>query len=131
MNLLALPDVATNVSDVEKNAAYIESLLKARGFATKILTAAPGTPPSVFAEMKTPGATRTVLFYAHYDGQPVGQKGWIADPFKPSMRTALPEAKPIDWQTAPGPLDPDGASSRAPRATTKARSRPSLRASTR
>jgi acetylornithine deacetylase/succinyl-diaminopimelate desuccinylase-like protein len=108
MNLLALPNVANNVSDVEKNAAYIESLLKARGFTTKILAAAPGTPPSVFAEMKTPGATRTVLFYAHYDGQPVGQKGWIADPFKPSMRTALPEAKLIDWQAAQGPLDPDG-----------------------
>jgi acetylornithine deacetylase/succinyl-diaminopimelate desuccinylase-like protein len=106
--LLSMPDVATNISDVEKNAAYIEGLLKARGFATKILTAAPHTPPSVFAEMKTPGATRTVLFYAHFDGQPVGQKGWIADPFKPSMRTALPEAKLIDWQAAKGPLDPEG-----------------------
>lgn len=108
MNFLALPDVATNVSDVEKNAAYLESLLKERGFATKILAAAPGTPPSVFAEMTVPGAVRTVLFYAHYDGQPVNQKGWIADPFRPSMRTALPEARPIDWEAAPGPLDPNG-----------------------
>jgi acetylornithine deacetylase/succinyl-diaminopimelate desuccinylase-like protein len=105
--LLSMPDVATNVTDVEKNAAYIEGLLKARGFATKILTAEPHTPPSVFAELDTPGATRTVLFYAHYDGQPVGQKGWIADPFEPSMRTALPEAKLIDWQAATGPLDPN------------------------
>ena len=59
MNLLAIPDVATNVPDVERNAAYIEALLKQRGFATKILSAAPNTPPSVFAELKVGGAAAT------------------------------------------------------------------------
>ena len=107
VSLLAMPNVATVVPDVEKNAAYIEGLLKARGFTTRILAAAPGTPPAVFAELKAPGAHRTVLFYAHYDGQPVAQKGWIIDPFEPSMRTALPEAKAVDWKGAPGALDPD------------------------
>jgi acetylornithine deacetylase/succinyl-diaminopimelate desuccinylase-like protein len=107
ITLLAMPNVATVVPDVEKNAAYIEGLLKARGFSTKILAAEPGTPPSVFAELRTPGATRTVLYYAHYDGQPVSQKGWITEPFKPSMRTALPEARPVDWQGKVGPMDPD------------------------
>lgn len=104
---LSLPDVATTLPDIEKNADYIEAQLKARGFETKRLSAEPGTPPSVFAELKVPGARRTVLFYAHYDGQPVAQKGWIIDPFSPSMRTALPEARPVDWKTAHGPLDPD------------------------
>ena len=107
ITLLAMPNVATVVPDVEKNAAYIKGLLDARGFRTQVLTAEPGTPPSVFAELDTPGATRTVLFYAHYDGQPVAQKGWISEPFKPSMRTALPEAKPVDWQAASGALDPE------------------------
>ncbi len=106
MTLLALPNVATNVPDVDKNAAYIEGLLEARGFSTRLLRAEPGTPAAVFADLKVPGAKRTVLFYAHYDGQPVGQKGWIIDPFKPSMRTALPESKAVDWQAAVGPLDP-------------------------
>jgi acetylornithine deacetylase/succinyl-diaminopimelate desuccinylase-like protein len=104
--LLAMPNVATTQADVEKNAAYISGLLQKRGFATKLLTAEPGTPPSVFAELKVPGATRTVVFYAHYDGQPIGQKGWISTPFEPSMRTALPEARPIDWKAAAA-LDPD------------------------
>ena len=107
VTLLSMPNVATNVSDVEKNAAYIEGQLQSRGFETRLLTAEPGTPPSVFAEMKVPGAKRTVIFYAHYDGQPIGQRGWISSPFQPSMRTALPEAKPVDWQNATGPLDPD------------------------
>jgi acetylornithine deacetylase/succinyl-diaminopimelate desuccinylase-like protein len=105
--LLAMPNVATTLSDVEKNAAYISNLLQQRGFKTQLLTAEPGTPPSVFAELKTPGAKRTVVFYAHYDGQPIGQAGWISKPFEPSMRTALPEATPVDWQAASGPLNPD------------------------
>jgi acetylornithine deacetylase/succinyl-diaminopimelate desuccinylase-like protein len=104
--LLSMPNVATTVPDVEKNAAYIAGLLEKRGFKTELLTAAPGTPPSVLAELKTPGAARTVVFYAHYDGQPISQKGWISTPFEPSMRTALPQAKPVDWKSAPT-LDPD------------------------
>jgi acetylornithine deacetylase/succinyl-diaminopimelate desuccinylase-like protein len=105
--LLSMPNVATTVPDVERNAAYISSLLEKRGFKTQLLTANPGTPPSVYAELKTPGARRTVVFYAHYDGQPIGQKGWISTPFEPSMRTALPEARPVDWKAATPPLDPD------------------------
>jgi acetylornithine deacetylase/succinyl-diaminopimelate desuccinylase-like protein len=107
VTLLSMPNVATRVADVDRNADYIEGQLKARGFTTQLLTAAPGTPASVFAEKKVPGARRTVIFYAHYDGQPVGQKGWIVPPFEPSMRTALPEARPIDWQHAAPPLDPE------------------------
>ena len=105
--LLSLPNVATNLSDVEKNADYISGLLQKRGFKTQLLRAEPGTPPSVFGELKTPGAKRTVVFYAHYDGQPVGQQGWLTSPFQPTMRTALPYAKTVDWQGATGPLDPD------------------------
>lgn len=104
---LSLPNVATRLPDVEKNAAYIEAELKRRGFETRTLSAGPGTPPSVFAELKTPGAKRTALFYAHYDGQPIAQKGWLTDPFTPSLRTALPEAREINWQTLNGPLDPN------------------------
>jgi acetylornithine deacetylase/succinyl-diaminopimelate desuccinylase-like protein len=107
VTFLSMPNVATNVGDVDKNADYIQGQLRTRGFTTQLLTAAPGTPASVFAEKKVRGARRTVMFYAHYDGQPVGQKGWIIQPFQPSMRTALPEAKPVDWQQATPPLNPD------------------------
>lgn len=105
IKLLSMPNVATNVPDIEANAAYLQAQLKARGFATQLLTAEPGTPPSVFGELKTPGARRTVVFYAHYDGQPIGQKGWVTPPFQPAVRTALPEAKAVDWQGAQT-LDP-------------------------
>jgi acetylornithine deacetylase/succinyl-diaminopimelate desuccinylase-like protein len=48
------------------------------------------------------------MFYAHYDGQPVDQKGWLSDPFKPLLRSGPigPGSKEIDLKTA-GPLDPE------------------------
>lgn len=104
ITFLSLPNVATTLARVDRNAAYLVGQLKARGFKTQLLRAEPGTPASVFGEMRVPGARRTVIFYAHYDGQPVGQKGWITQPFEPSMRTALPDARPVSWQS--GPLDP-------------------------
>ncbi len=107
VTLLSLPNVATNLEDVDKNAAYIEGQLRSRGLETQLLRAAANTPASVFGQKTVAGARRTVIFYAHYDGQPIGQKGWISSPFRPSMRTALPEARPIDWQSAAGPLDPN------------------------
>jgi acetylornithine deacetylase/succinyl-diaminopimelate desuccinylase-like protein len=107
VTLLSKPNVATTLADVDANAAYISDLLTRRGFKVQLLRAAPGTPASVFAELKTPGAKRTVVFYAHYDGQPIGQKGWITSPFEPAMRTPLPDARPVDWKAASGPLDPD------------------------
>jgi acetylornithine deacetylase/succinyl-diaminopimelate desuccinylase-like protein len=36
----------------------------------------PSVPPVVYGEWKTPGATRTLVFYAHYDGQPTDPKQW-------------------------------------------------------
>ena len=104
---LAIPDVATNPADIERNADWIETQLKARGFTTRRLHADPGTPPTVFAELATPGAKRTVIFYAHYDGQPINQSGWITKPFEPSMRTAGPNSQPVDWRAASGALDPE------------------------
>ena len=38
--------------------------------------------------MKTPGATRTIVFYAHYDGQPVTPSEWdTGKPFTPVLKT--------------------------------------------
>jgi acetylornithine deacetylase/succinyl-diaminopimelate desuccinylase-like protein len=107
VTLLSMPNVATNVADVDRNAAWIEQQLRSRGFATQLLRAAPATPASVFAQRKVRGARRTVIFYAHYDGQPVGQKGWLTRPFEPAMRTALAGGKTVEWREATPPFDPE------------------------
>lgn len=42
----------------------------------------------MYGERRVPGATRTLLLYAHYDGQPVEPALWKqADPFTPVLRT--------------------------------------------
>ena len=69
VDLLSLPNVATNLDDMAVNAAHIVSLLEPRGFETRVLEA--GNAPYVFGELTTPGAAETVLIYAHFDGQPV------------------------------------------------------------
>ena len=58
--------------------------------------------------LKTPGARRTVLYYAHYDGQPISQKGWLSAPFTPLMRDGPlgGDPKTVDWKTAPS-LNPN------------------------
>jgi acetylornithine deacetylase/succinyl-diaminopimelate desuccinylase-like protein len=102
-----MPNVATTQADVDANAAYIQQLLEARGFRTKLLRAAPGTPSSVFAELDVPGAKRTVLYYGHYDGQSINQKGWLNPPFEPTLRTAPPTSALVDPAAAKAKLDPD------------------------
>ena len=108
MQLLALPNVAANVSDVDRNAAAIRAQLERRGFTTQLLRARPQTPAAVFAEMRVPGAKRTLLLYAHYDGQPVSQPGWRSQPFVPVVRSGndARTATDVSWKTAPA-LDPE------------------------
>lgn len=108
--LLALPNEATNLADVQKNAEHLVGMLGKRGFATKILSAGEGTPPAVFGELKVPGAKRTVVFYAHFDGQPAGQQGWLSDPWKPVIRTGpltQEGVKEVDLASVSGPLGPE------------------------
>ncbi|HEY3567693.1 MAG TPA: M20/M25/M40 family metallo-hydrolase [Thermoanaerobaculia bacterium] len=107
--LLALPNVATRVADIERNADHLTAMLERRGFAVQRLSAGPGTPPAVYGELRVPGAQRTLMFYAHYDGQPAGQKGWLSDPFKPVLRSGPPgpNLKDIDLKSVTGPLDPE------------------------
>ncbi len=108
-DLLALPNVATRLQDVERNAGRLTALLERRGFKVQRLSAGEGTPPSVYGELSVPGAKRTVMFYAHYDGQPVGQKGWLSDPFKPVLRSGVlgaPRVKEIDPASVLGTVRP-------------------------
>lgn len=97
----AMPSIASNLADVDRNADYLESQLKSRGFTTQQLRARPGTPASVFGERRTPGAKRTILLYAHYDGQPVNQPGWLDPPFQPTLRSAPPASAKIDLAASP------------------------------
>jgi acetylornithine deacetylase/succinyl-diaminopimelate desuccinylase-like protein len=73
--LLSIPNVARDVSDMRRNARHIEKMFARRGVRTRLLEA-PGAPPAIYGEILVPGARQTVLFYAHYDGQPVEPRSW-------------------------------------------------------
>jgi acetylornithine deacetylase/succinyl-diaminopimelate desuccinylase-like protein len=93
IELLSLPNLARDTAAIRKNADAIVALLQRRGVKTRLLEA-PGAPPIVYGEIATPGATRTIVFYAHYDGQPLDPKEWASPPWTPTLRDA--------------PLDKDG-----------------------
>ena len=83
--LLAIPNVASDKENVRRNADHLSAMFRTRGFATELLETSGN--PLVFGELTIPGAQRTLLFYAHYDGQPVEPSGWKqANPFIPVLR---------------------------------------------
>ena len=89
-DFLAIPNVAADPAGLHRNADFLVAQLKQRGAEAKLLTA-PGlpatTPPVVWGEIKTHGAKRTIVLYAHYDGQPVTPSEWeTGKPFTPVVK---------------------------------------------
>ena len=87
IELLSIPNVAADTPNIRRNADFILGMMKQRGLEPRLLEApTPNTPPAVYAEWKTPGAARTLLLYAHYDGQPTDPKQWtVTQPWTPLM----------------------------------------------
>lgn len=81
--LLAIPNVAYDLPNIQKNANYIKEQLEQRGVQTKLLRMV-GTPPIVYGYLPKEGAERTIAFYVHYDGQPVDKTNWTNDPWQPT-----------------------------------------------
>lgn len=89
---LSIPNVASDTPNIQKNAAHLKELLEARGVETHLLSIE-GRGPVVFGKLDTLGAPRTVIFYAHYDGQPVTPPDWAdKSPFSPVLRDKSIEA---------------------------------------
>jgi acetylornithine deacetylase/succinyl-diaminopimelate desuccinylase-like protein len=87
LDLVAIPNVRSDLPNIKRNAEQLRAMLDRRGLNAQVWET-PSTP-IVFGERMSPGATRTILFYIHYDGQAVDAKRWAqADPFTPVLRTA-------------------------------------------
>jgi acetylornithine deacetylase/succinyl-diaminopimelate desuccinylase-like protein len=105
VELLSLPNVASDSRNIRRNADLITQLLTARGFQAQLLETA-GSPPAVFGERNASGADRTLMIYAHYDGQPVNAVDWASEPWTPVMRDGPVE---LDGREVPmtAPFDPE------------------------
>jgi acetylornithine deacetylase/succinyl-diaminopimelate desuccinylase-like protein len=107
VDLLAIPNLARDTAGIQRNAAAVVALMSKRGIETRLLET-PGAPPVVSGELRTPGAQRTLMFYAHYDGQPLDPKEWASEPWRPLVRNASLDN---DGRVVPipteGPIDPE------------------------
>lgn len=103
VDLVAIPNLATDRPNIRRNAELIKAMCEKRGLTVQLLTVG-DAPPIVVADLISPGAKRTIAFYAHYDGQPVDPARWKSDPWKPVMRDVA--GRDVDWQNAKS-IDPE------------------------
>ena len=111
-NLLSIPNHALDKANINKNALQIENMLKKRGIKTKLLESkTPNTPKAVYGEVIVPDAALTIVFYAHYDGQPVTPEKWHSSikPYQPVLLSNSIEqgGKPIAFPAVGQALDPE------------------------
>lgn len=75
LELLALPnDAQVAGDDMARNARWLDAALQRRGFTVR--TVDNKGRPILFAELAPDPAKRTVIFYFHFDGQPVNPAQW-------------------------------------------------------
>ncbi len=88
---LTIPNIAADAAGQQKTAAFIMAMMNKRGIEKVQLlnTTTAGAPPVIYGEVMVPGAKQTVIFYAHYDGQPVNPAQWAKglEPFQPTLFT--------------------------------------------
>jgi acetylornithine deacetylase/succinyl-diaminopimelate desuccinylase-like protein len=108
---LAIPNVASDRQNIRRNAEFIFEMMQRRGLSPRLLeTANKESPPAVYGEWKTPGATHSIVMYAHYDGQPTDPKQWTGTlPWQPTWRSAPLESggKIVSLPAAGEPIDPE------------------------
>jgi acetylornithine deacetylase/succinyl-diaminopimelate desuccinylase-like protein len=89
VELLKIPNIASDREGIRRNADAILTQMRHLNLSPRLLqsTATSDAPPVVYGEWKVPGARRTLVLYAHYDGQPVNPAEWTTGPFIPTLRT--------------------------------------------
>lgn len=106
VEFLKLPNLASDRVAIRANADQLSAMLASRNLSPRILEgAAPDEPPVVYGEWITPGAKRTVVFYAHYDGQPTDPRKWtVTPPWSPVFHTDIATRGRVMDAPAPGTI---------------------------
>lgn len=108
VELLQIPNVATDTRNIQRNAEYVAAEFGRRGVSTELLTVE-GAPPAVYGELLVPGATRTLGIYVHYDGQPADASQWLQGPWEPTLYSARHDegGTPISFPRDGDAVDPE------------------------
>ncbi len=109
VRLLAIPNVASDTPNIRRNADWLVAKMRAQGLSPRLLEGPDATvPPAVYGEWIVPGASRTYVIYAHYDGQPVTPADWTSTrPFEPRLYTDRLDRGGQPVAGLPGTLDPE------------------------
>jgi acetylornithine deacetylase/succinyl-diaminopimelate desuccinylase-like protein len=113
ISFVRLPNTPLNENHTGLNTTFIMNMMRSSGIErVQLLSAStPHVPPAVYGEVNVPGATRTIVLYAHYDGQPVDSTRWYAGwhPFRPLIVDGNPSTgfKPVDENSIATKLSPD------------------------
>lgn len=115
LQVLALPNDATEPADIQKNAAWFAKAFERRGFAVREL--ANGDKPMVLASWNAAAGTapaKTLLLYAHMDGQAVKPAEWAQkSPWQPVLKQKSGKSGDSQWseialeQLQSASVDPD------------------------
>jgi acetylornithine deacetylase/succinyl-diaminopimelate desuccinylase-like protein len=111
--LLAIPNVATDLENIRRNARFILEAFERRGARMELLEV-PEAPPVVFGELPAEGPEAgkdapTLVLYAHYDGQPVDPDRWTHGPWSPTLYSRSLEAGgwPLTFPRPGQAVDPE------------------------
>lgn len=113
ISFVRLPNTPLNEYHTGLNTNFMMNMMRNSGIdRVQLLSAStPNVPPAVYGEVNVPGATRTIVFYAHYDGQPVDSTRWYPGwhPFSPLIVEGNPSAgfKPVDENSVVTKPSPD------------------------
>jgi acetylornithine deacetylase/succinyl-diaminopimelate desuccinylase-like protein len=107
VQFLSIPNEASETANIRRNADWIQVQMQKRGLNPRLLQAKdPAAPPVLYGEWIVQGAHRTLLFYAHYDGQPANSDEWtVTQPWQPVLRSASGDVFPLEKATIP--IDPE------------------------
>ncbi|MEO7660188.1 MAG: M20/M25/M40 family metallo-hydrolase [Pyrinomonadaceae bacterium] len=111
VQLLSIPNVASDTPNIYRNAEHIVGMMRKSGLNPRLLNAADkSVPPVVYGEWNTPGATKTIILYAHYDGQPTDPQAWTRiEPWTPTLFSGPMEkgGQKIAFPKSGEKIDPD------------------------
>ena len=97
---LAIPNVASDTPNIERNAAFIVEMFRKRGVEARLLRL-DGAPPLVISDVRAPAAKETIAVYSHYDGQPVDASQWVTEPWRPVIKNDRIYARSASDDKAP------------------------------
>lgn len=113
ISFVRLPNTPLNEYHTRLNTTFMVNLMRSSGIErVQLLSASsPNVPPAIYGEVNVPGATRTIVLYAHYDGQPADSTRWYPGwhPFRPLIVEGNPSTgfKPVEEYSMTRKPSPD------------------------